>query len=308
MRLSLHRLWIFVQVLESGGFSAATEKLFMSQPSISNQVRQLESSLKVTLIDRSGARIKPTAEGEVLLEYAKRLFVLADEAVAAVAQVSGLEAGRVALGGTTTAGTYLLPAVVARFKETHPGVEFDVFVGNGAEVSKALLAGEIGIAVMMGKPSAGQLVSERLLSERLVLVAPAGHPLAGHKVAPSELAGERFLLREHGSGTRTRQDRALEAWGITDADHADLWGLETIKQSVMAGLGISLISEHAIVAELDAGRLVVLQLDAPIEARPVVVATRRDRLLSPAEKALLELLRGIGTWPQFEGSARDAAR
>lgn len=305
MRLSLHRLWIFVQVLESGGFSAATEKLYMSQPSISNQVRQLESSLKTTLIDRSGARIKPTAEGEVLLEYAKRLFVLADEAVAAVAQVSGLEAGRVAVGGTTTAGTYLLPAVVARFKETHPNVEFDVFVGNAAEVSRALLSGDIGLAVMLGKPAAGQLISERLLSERLVVVAPANHRLEGRKISPQELASERFLLREQGSATRLRQDQALAAWGLTDADHADMWGLETIKQAVMAGLGISLISEHAIVTELAAGRLEVLRLDAPVEARPVVVATRRDRLLSPAEKAFLALLRDMGSWPRLGETVAD---
>lgn len=306
MRLSLHRLWIFSQVLESGGFSAATEKLFMSQPSISNQVRQLESSLKTTLIDRSGSRIKATAEGEVLYEYAKRLFVLADEAVAAVAQVSGLEVGRVAVGGTTTAGTYLLPAVVARFKDAHPGVEFDVFVGNAAEVTRALLAGEVGLAVMLGKPPAGQLISEKLLSERLVLVAPAGHPLTGRTIKPEELVNERFLLREQGSATRTRQDQALEAWGLTRANHADMWGLETIKQAVMAGLGVSLISEHAIVIELAAKRMEILQVDPGVQRRPVVVATRRDRLLSPAEKAFLAVLREMGTWPEF-GDSDDPA-
>lgn len=306
MRLSLHRLWIFVQVLESGGFSAATEKLFMSQPSISNQVRQLETSLKATLIDRSGARIKPTAEGEVLLEYAKRLFVLADEAVTAVAQVSGLEAGRVAVGGTTTAGTYLLPAVVSRFQEEHPAVEFDVFVGNAAEVSKALLSGDIGLAVMLGKPAATQLISEKLLSERLVLVAPWGHRLAGRSIAPRELEAERFLLREQGSETRQRQDQALEAWGLTASDHSDMWGLETIKQAVMAGLGVSLISEHAIVTELEAQRMVVLDVDSPVARRPVVVATRRDRLLSPAEKVFLAVLREMRTWPEFGAQPDDA--
>ncbi len=302
MRLSLYRLWIFVQVIESGGFSASTEKLFMSQPSISNQVRQLESSLKTTLIDRSGARIKPTAEGEVLLEYAKRLFVLSDEAIAAVAQVSGLETGRVAVGGTTTAGTYLLPAVVAKFKHAHPGVEFDIFVGNAADVSRALLAGEIGLAVMLGKPPAGQLISEKLLSERLVLVAPHGHPLVGRQVSPEELAGERFLMREKGSATRTRQDEALESWGLTEADHADMWGLETIKQAVMAGLGVSLISEHAIVTELEVNRLAVIDVAPGVAGRPVVVATRRDRLLSPAEKAFLSVLRDMRTWPEFDDS------
>ncbi|AKU19017.1 LysR family transcriptional regulator [Luteipulveratus mongoliensis] len=299
MELSLHRLWIFTQVIESGGFSAATEKLFMSQPSISNQIRQLETSVKATLIDRSGARIKPTAEGEVLLEYAKRLFVLADEAVTAIAQVSGLEVGRIGVGGTTTAGTYLLPAVMSRFKELHPGIEFDLVVGNASEVSRALLAGEIGLAVMLGKPTAGQLVSEKLLSENLVLVAPQGHPLAGAPLQPDQLTEQRFLLRERGSATRIRQDAALETWGLPDVARADIWGQETIKQAVIAGLGISLISEHAIINEVAAGQLAVLEVASPLDARPVVVATRRDRLLSPAEQAFLRVLRGMNSWPTF---------
>lgn len=305
MRLSLHRLWIFVQVIECGGFSAATEKLYMSQPSISNQIRQLETSVKATLIDRSGARIKPTAEGQVMLEYARRLFVLADEAVAAIAQVSGLEAGRIAVGGTTTAGTYLLPAVVARFKEQHPAVEFDVFVGNASEVSRALLAGEIGLGVMLGKPAASQLLSERLLSEHLVLVAPAGHKLAGAPVQPEQLADQVFLLREQGSATRIRQDSALDTWGLPDVARADMWGLETIKQAVLAGLGISLISEHAIRTEVESGRLVVLDVDSPLDPRPVVVATRRDRLMSPAEQAFLQVLRDMGGWPEFGATGDD---
>lgn len=302
MQLSLHRLWIFVQVIECGGFSAATEKLYMSQPSISNQVRHLESSVKATLIDRSGARIKPTAEGQVLLEYARRLFVLADEAVAAIAQVSGVEAGRIAVGGTTTAGSYLLPTMVAHYKKQHPGVDVDVFVGNASEVSRALLAGEIGLAVMLGKPSASQLISERLLSESLVLVAPAGHELAGGPVHPEQLTDEVFLLREQGSSTRSRQDAALETWGLPDIARADMWGLETIKQAVMAGLGVSLISEHAIVTEVETGRLVVLDVDSPLDPRPVVVTTRRDRLLSPAEQAFLQALREMGGWPSFRSA------
>ncbi|WP_455352245.1 LysR family transcriptional regulator [Streptomyces sp. SYSU K217416] len=101
MTLDLHRLWIFMQVIEQQGFSAAAQKLYMSQPSVSNQVRRLEESLRITLIDRSSARIRPTAEGELLAEYASRVFLLADEAVSAVQQLSGLQTGRLVVGGST---------------------------------------------------------------------------------------------------------------------------------------------------------------------------------------------------------------
>jgi DNA-binding transcriptional LysR family regulator len=298
-QLNLHRLSIFMTVVETGGFSAAAQKLYMSQPSVSNHVRNLEQSLQTTLIDRSGPRIRPTAEGEVLVEYARRMFLLAEEAVAAIREVSGVQSGRLEVGGTTTVGTYLLPRLLARFRDRHHNIECDIVVGNNGQIVKRLLDGELGLAIVAGQPGAPQLKTETVLDERLLLVAAPGHPLtqtSGH-ITPPQLAGERFLLREPGSQTRDLQEAALIGWDLDDMAKADMWGPETIKQSVAAGLGISLISEHAIDAEVRDGRLVVLDVDPPLRSRPVVVAYRRDRLLSPAERAFLGLVRGLRTWP-----------
>ena len=298
-QLNLHRLSIFMTVVETGGFSAAAQKLYMSQPSVSNHVRNLEQSLQTTLIDRSGPRIRPTAEGEVLVEYARRVFLLTEEAVAAIREVSGVQTGRLEVGGTTTVGTYLLPRLLARFRDRHNNIECDIVVGNNGQIVKRLLDGELGLAIVAGQPGAPQLKTETVLDERLLLVAAPGHHLtrtAGH-LTPPQLAGERFLLREPGSQTRDLQEAALIGWDLDDMAKADMWGPETIKQSVAAGLGISLISEHAIDAEVRDGRLVVLDVDPPLRSRPVVVAYRRDRLLSPAERAFLGLVRGLRTWP-----------
>jgi len=303
MELNLHRLWIFLKVVEYQGFSAAAHELFMSQPSVSNQVRRLEQSLKVTLVDRSGARARPTAEGEVLAAYAKRVFLLADEAVAAVQQVSLLEHGRLLVGGSTTVGTYLLPALLARFRERYPGVECDVFVGNNRAVAERLLAGDIGIAVVAGGPATAQLLVEPVLQEQLVLVARAGHPLAAHagSLEPHLLAGERFLMREPGSHTRTEQERVLDEWGLAETvSRSDVWGPEAVKQCVAAGLGVALISEHAVVDDVERSRaLTVLPVRPEPTPRPVSLVRRRDRLLSPAERAFVRLLRSPdGIWPR----------
>ncbi|MET9518199.1 LysR family transcriptional regulator [Streptomyces sp. NPDC002994] len=299
MELNLHRLWIFMQVVEHHGFSAAAQKLYMSQPSVSNQVRRLEQSLRVTLIDRSGARIRPTAEGEVLAEYGKRVFLLADEAVAAVQQVSGLASGRLLVGGTTTVGTYLLPSLVARYQEQHPGIECDIFVGNNEAVLERLLGGAIGIAVVAGAPAATQLVMETVLDERLVLIAAPSHARVGTgDVQPSDLAGSRFLLREPGSQTRELQEQVLADWGLADVSHSDIWGPEAIKQCVAAGLGVSLISEHAVVDDVRAGTLAVIPVSPRPRPRPINLVQRRDRLLSPAERAFVGLLRQVGSWPR----------
>jgi DNA-binding transcriptional LysR family regulator len=300
-QLNLHRLSVFMTVVEAGGFSAATQKLYMSQPSVSNHVRNLEQSLQTTLIDRSGPRIRPTAEGEVLVEYARRVFLLAEEAVAAIREVSGVQSGRLEVGGTTTVGTYLLPRLLARFRDRHHSIECDIVVGNNGQIVKRLLDGELGLAIVAGQPGAPQLKTETVLDERLLLVAAPGHRLTRREtpgpVTPGDLAGERFLLREPGSQTRDLQEAALIGWDLDDMARADMWGPETIKQSVAAGLGISLISEHAIDAEVRDGRLAVVEVDPPLRSRPVVVAYRRDRLLSPAERAFLGLVRGLRTWP-----------
>jgi DNA-binding transcriptional LysR family regulator len=286
-----------MQVVECGGFSAAGQKLFMSQPSVSNGVRKLEQSLQVTLIDRSGARIRATAEGEVLFEYAKRVFLLADEAVGAIRQVAGLQSGRLVVGGTTSVGTYLLPRLLARFRRRYTGVECDIFVGNGQQVMKQLVDGEVGLAIIAGHPQTAQLVVEQVLEERLVLIAAPGHPLAGDTVQPRNLLGERFLLRERGSGTRELEDQALEGWDLPGVTTSEMWGPETMKQAVQAGLGVALISEHAVEQELVDGRLAIVNVDPPLAGRPIVVAHRRDRLLSPAERSFMHLVRGIEDWP-----------
>ena len=304
-QLNLHRLSIFMTVVESGGFSAAAQKLYMSQPSVSNHVRNLEQSLQTTLIDRSGPRIRPTAEGEVLVEYARRVFMLTEEAVAAIREVSGVQTGRLEVGGTTTVGTYLLPHLLARFRDRHQNIECDIVVGNNGQIVKRLLDGELGLAIVAGQPGAPQLKTEAVLEERLLLVTAPGHRLAQPledgtargPISPTELVGERFLLREPGSQTRDLQEAALIGWDLDDMAKADMWGPETIKQSVAAGLGISLISEHAIDAEVREARLAVIEVDPPLRSRPVVVAYRRDRLLSPAERAFLGLVRGLRTWP-----------
>ncbi|SDI71844.1 DNA-binding transcriptional regulator, LysR family [Actinokineospora alba] len=296
-QLNFHRLWIFLQVIECGGFSAAAAKLYMSQPSVSNQVRQLETSLGAPLVDRSGAYATPTAEGEVLAEYARRLFLLADEAITAVRQVQGLGRGKLHIGGTSTVGTYLLPELLARFHQDHPNIDCGLFVGNAEQVAERLLAGQIALAVFAGEPTSAAIRSEPILPDQPVVVTAPGHPLIGAPVAPHQLVGEHFILREKGSSTRRMQDAALIAWDLRLASTIEMWGMETVKQAVQSGLGVSLVSEHTVARELADGRLAVLAVEPASPARTIVAAHRKDRLLAPAEQAFLTILRALRHWP-----------
>lgn len=299
--LNFHRLWIFLQVIDRGGFSAAAAKLYLSQPSVSNQVRQLETSLGATLVDRSGGSATPTAEGEVLAEYARRLFLLADEAITAVRQVQGLGRGKLHIGGTSTVGTYLLPALLARFHQDHPDIDCGLFVGNADQVTERLLEGGIALAVLAGEPASASLRHEPILTDRPVLLARPDHRLAGSEVTPADLAGEHFVQREKGSSTRRLQDAAITAWDLSGIATVEMWGTETVKQAVQSGLGITLLSEHTVVREIAEGRLTALAVDPPPVVRTIVAAHRKDRPLAPAEQAFLVILRELrrspSPWP-----------
>jgi DNA-binding transcriptional LysR family regulator len=291
--VNLHRLSILLAVVDSGGFSAAAHKLEMSQPSVSSQVRRLERSLATRLIDRSGPQIRPTAEGEVMAEYARQVLRLTEQTLAAVHKVGQAQAGRLRVGGTTTPGTYQLPWLLARFRERHPDVECDLVVGEHAPIIKQVLGGDLGLAILSGRPEAPQLRVQTIVEERLLLVASPRHALARRGAAvgvpAAELAGDRFLLREPGSQTRELQEAALTGWGL-DIATVGMRGTETIKQSVAAGLGISLVSENAVGAEVRQGRLAVIPVEPAPPTQPVVVAYRHNRMLTPAERAFLELV------------------
>jgi DNA-binding transcriptional LysR family regulator len=297
MELNSHRLWVFLQVVECGGFSAAANKLFMSQPSVSHHVRQLETTVDAVLIDRSGGRARATAEGEVLAEYARRLLLLGEEAITAVRQVQGLSRGHLRLGGTTTVGTYLLPHLLGRFQHLHPEIECGLYVGNVEQLTARLLSGEVGLGVFAGQPSSTQLRVEQILVDLAVIVVAPDHPLAEKHVAAQELLEQQFILREQGSGTRSLQLEVLTDWQLHDIASMEMWGTETVKQAVRAGLGISLLSEHTVRQELRDGLLATIAVHPPPVGRPIVAAYRRERVLAPTERAFLEDLRNLNNWP-----------
>lgn len=183
------------------------------------------------------------------------------------------------VGGTTTVGTCLLPRLPARFRDRHHTIECDIVVGNNGQIVKRLLDGELGLAIVAGQPGAPQLRTETVLDERLLLLAAPDHPLTRPEtpgpVTPADPAGERFLLREPGSQTRDLQEAALIGWDLADMARADLEGPETIKQSVAASLGISLISERAIDAEVRDGRLAVVGRESFVTRDEAVALVQR---------------------------------
>lgn len=294
--VSLNQLEVLVAVVEAGGFSGAARNLYMSQPSVSNHVRNLEGSLGVPLVERTTHGARTTPAGDVVVDHARQVFDLLESLEHAVAQFQGLEAGRLVVAGTTTIGTYLLPRLVAEFTERAPNVECQIRVGNEATVEQWLMRGEVALGLCIDQPQE-PLEAEPLFREKMVLVAAAGSELVGAPRSPADLAAQRFLLREQGSATRRLQEDILRSWGLEAADRWELWGPETLKEAAAEGLGVALLSEHIVRRERDAGLLVALEVDPPLPGRSISLVRRADHALTPPEEAFVAQLRAIRSWP-----------
>ena len=293
-RTSLRQLRAFGAYVRAGSVSAAAETLGLTPPAVSQQLKLLEEALggvPLTVRERDGVR--PTEAGEEVLLALGRIEAALAECADAVAAIAGVDRGTVAVGVVSTA-KYWAPFALAAFQRHHPGVELKVRVGNRAQIVKALAAFELDLAIMGYPPEDQPLERASIGAHPHVIVAPPDHPLVGRPSLPvAVLAHERFLLREPGSGTHAILRRLLESAGIAVAGDAillpgaaEIGSNESIKQAVMAGMGIALLSAHTVASEVQDGRLALLDVEGLPIVRTWYVVRRSDRRALPAAQAL----------------------
>lgn len=276
-------------------FSRAAEELALSQPAVSMHIKQLERTLGLPLFEKIGRRIFLTDAGRHLQDYAQKVFGLLNEAVQIMGELKGAQAGNLRVAADTTAGVYVVPAYLGVFHRRHPGVTISLEVANRSTLTKRLQLNEVDLAVMGQVPPEEDLVAEPFLANELVVVAAPSHRLAGRRQIPvTELGAESFLVRETGSGTRATTERFLSSAGIPLRIGMELGSNSAIKQAVAAGLGIAVLSRHAIALEAAAGRLVVLDVEGFPLARHWHVVHLREKRLSGAATAFKNLLLAPG--------------
>jgi DNA-binding transcriptional LysR family regulator len=290
--VNLHQLRIFSTVARLASFSRAAETLHISQPSVSIQVADLERSLGVELFEQLGKRIYLTDAGRVLESYAQRILTLVEEAQEAVAEVTELHRGRLAVGASTTPGTYILPKVLGRYEERFPKITVTLEIASTRRIQERLLRSEIDIGVVGWVASAQHFVIEPLLDDDLVVVVSAHHPLATSPGIPvAALADHRLILRERGSGTREAIEAAMRSVELDLTPAMELGSVEAIKEVVAAGLGVTILSRLAVAGETAAGRLAVVPVTDLALKRAFSIIYHRDKRLSPAIQVFLEMLR-----------------
>ena len=289
--MNINHLAVFHAVAEAGGVTAGAERLQISQPAVSKQVKELEAALRVALFERAGRGLRLTEPGRVLAGYARTLFALESEAERAVGQLRAVERGTLLVGASTTIGSYLLPVVLGTFYRRHPGVRVHVEVGNTERVHRDLLEYRLDVGLTEGLIPGGGLTCEVFARDELVGIVAPGHAILGREqVRAKDLAGLPFVLREPGSGTRAVIERALGELGLRVAEVMSLGSTEAIKRVVASGVGAAIVSRLAVMTEEAAGTLAVVTLSDLKIPRPLHRVRREGLTDGPTLKAFDRVL------------------
>lgn len=285
LNLSLRQLRTFLSVARHSSFARAAEELHLTAPAVSMQIRDLETAIGLPVFERSGRAVSLTTTGEYLIVYARRVIATLKEAEDTIARLRGVQAGRVTVGMVGTA-QYFVPRLLAQFRGEYRGVEVRVTVGNRDQLDRQLHDREIDLAIMGRPPRELDVRAEAFAANPLGVIAAADHPLVIEKaILPSRLDSELFIVRESGSGTRGAMEAFFREQRIVPATIMEMDNNETIKQAVIANMGLTLLSLHTLGLELQAGQLAVLDVIGLPLRRAWHVVSLGALSLSPAAEA-----------------------
>jgi DNA-binding transcriptional LysR family regulator len=284
--VTLRQLRSLTALARAGSVTQAAEILHLTPPAVTLQLQALQQAAGMPLVERSPSGMVLTEAGLEVAAAARRVDAILAECEAALGDLSGNRRGAVAVGITSTA-KYLAPRALGAFSRSHPGLDLRLSVGNRAETIAGLRDHSIDLAIM-GQPPDELAVEATLIGPHPhVVVTQPDHPLAGRtRLSPVALEQELFLVREQGSGTRSLMQRFFADAGVAPRIGMELGSNETIKQAVVAGLGIAFLSAHTIELEVQTGRLAILDVVGLPAMRQWFVVHMADRRLTLAARAL----------------------
>ncbi|MDH5355535.1 MAG: LysR family transcriptional regulator [Gammaproteobacteria bacterium] len=278
-----------IAIAEHGTISAAARHLNLTPPAVSLQLRELEKAAEIPLYERVDQRFVLTHAGNEVLGIAMRIESMLRECDQTLDALRGVDGGYISIGVVSTA-KYFVPMVLAAFKKEYPKVKIHLQVGNRDSIIASLENLELDFVISGRPPENFEVESQCIGPHPQVIIAAPDHPMAGKKkVNLRDLVEETFLLREPGSGTRGMADQLLAEAGMDPQSASEFGSNETIKQAVIAGLGIALISSHTVGAEIQDNRLTTLNIEGLPEDRYWFVVRNKQKRLLPSSQALWDL-------------------
>jgi LysR family transcriptional regulator, low CO2-responsive transcriptional regulator len=287
----LPQLAVFETSARLGSFTRAAEELHLAQPTVSTQIKKLSETLGLPLFEQIGKKVHLTPAGAVLQEGCRELFAAFGRIEDALAGLRGLEGGCLRLAASTT-GKYFAPRLLAAFVGLHPKIEVSLQIHNRQILIDRLSRNEDDLYIFANPPTEQEVVCQPILANPMVLFARADHPLAGQRRIPfTALAQEPYLMREPGSGTRLVTDELFARHGIEPRVRMELSTNEAVKQAILAGLGVSILSRHTLGLDTGQNQLAVLDLEGlPLERQWQFVYPV-GKQVSPAARAFMDFVR-----------------
>jgi len=301
LNMTLHQLKVFEAAARHGSFTRAAEELFLTQPTVSIQVKQLTKSIGLPLFEQVGKRLFLTHAGEELYQTSREIFERLDCLEMKIADLQGMKQGRLRLAVITTA-KYFVPRLLGPFCQQYPGINVSLKVTNHEGLLDRLEQNLDDLYILSRPPQDHDLVVRPFLDNPLVVIAPTSHPLANEKAISLErIAQEPFIMRESGSGTREAAKHLFEERGLEMNVKLDLGSNEAIKQAILGGLGLAVLSYHTLTSAGATEDLVVLDVEGfPIhrqwhvlypkgKQQSVVARTFLDYLLTESSRLAEDL-------------------
>jgi DNA-binding transcriptional LysR family regulator len=291
--MDFEQLKAFLEVARSSSFSRAAEKLFRTQPAISTQIRTLESEIGARLFDRTGGRVKLTAGGKLFLQYAEQALAAKRNAIRAVADLERVPRGDLVVSANEATCLYILPQVFARFKQQYPLVAVSIARNERAATLEAVLSQEVDFGVVSMPVHDPRLDALPLHKDELVVITPPGHALArSGKARLEEIAQHPLLLPKQGR-TRDAIDHLFSQHQLRVDVSMELDSSELLKRFVAAGVGVGFLARSNTIADRKAGTLGVVNLAEVRIERDLALVHRKDKLLSRAANAFIEIAQQV---------------
>lgn len=289
--MNFTHLEAFLSVARAGSVSGGAERLNVSQPAVTREIKELEGRIGLILFDRLPRGVALTQAGHVLLTYAERIFALADAAESELRELAGLTAGQLAVGASATVGVYLIPDMIARFNVTYPQVNIELNVVNTELVEAGLMAQTYALGFIEGPYDANIFDAEEIGIDEIVIVASPSHPMAGKKVAATTLLNKQLILREPGSGTRAAVEEAYSRANLTIVPAMSISHTEAIKRMLLRGKSLAYLSRLSVADELRRKELATVKLiDFDIK-RSLRMIWLKNRSFSPSTASFIALVR-----------------
>ncbi|ACD23282.1 LysR family transcriptional regulator [Clostridium botulinum] len=279
--MNFRKLKIFYETATELNMTSVAKKLYISQPSISQAIHEIEDELEVRLFDRIGKKLYLTHEGEIYLNYTRRILNLYDESIRTINDINTNEKGKIKIGASTTIGIYILPDIIKGFLKEHSGIEISLAIDNTSNIEKMILENKIDFAYIEGTTNLDEIVQAKVWEDELIFISSLNHSWSKKEmVSTKDIIKEKLIMREQGSGTREIIEAYLKNNNIDYKIFMELGNTEAIKKSVEANLGVSCLSSRSVDEKIKSGCLKGYRLKEGKITRDLRLIHHRDKFLN----------------------------